>query len=66
MLREMYRWPLGETPKRSPGIPQLKPTPRLESVQRKGPLPNTLRNLHPIVRLTVVEGSVPVGGSEET
>ncbi len=46
MLNEMYCCPLGETPYRMPGIPQLHPTPRLDNVQRNGPRPNTLRHLH--------------------
>jgi hypothetical protein len=46
MLNEMYRCPPGETPYRRPGIPQLHPIPRLDSVHRNGPRPNTLRNRH--------------------
>ena len=48
---EIYRCPLGETPYRRPGIPQLHPTPRLDNVHRTGPRPNTLRNLHAMFTL---------------
>lgn len=46
MLNEMYRCPVGETPYRRPGIPQLHLMPRLDNVQRNGPRLNALRNLH--------------------
>ena len=53
MLSEIYRCPLGETPYRKPGIPQLHPMPRLDNVHRNGPRPNTLRNLHIVLPLTL-------------
>lgn len=48
---EIYLRPVGETPYRNPGTPQLQPIPRLESVALNGPLTKVLRNLQPIQNL---------------
>jgi hypothetical protein len=40
--------PVGDTPNRTPGIPQLIPIPRFVREPRKPPEPNCLRNRHPM------------------